>query len=211
MKASNDNAAKIIGIMGASGCGKTHYLRAQLAKKKRRRTLIWSPKEAVDNYASFYPNSVVVRSAGEVINIMREAGKSKEFHIVFRPRLNRKIDAAQFNVVCKAAMVSEPLTFIAEELHTVTLPSWSPDGWGELTMMGRGYGHEVFGLSQRPASVDKDFFGNLSLLHVGRMAFDDDAKAVAKALRVPAAQVMDLSGFGWIEPDMLNGKVTDSP
>ena len=72
-------------------------------------------------------------------------------------------------------------------------------------MMGRGYGVEVFALSQRPASIDKDFFSNMSMLHVGRMNFDDDVKTCAKALRVPVVEVQNLTGFKWIERDILAG------
>lgn len=203
----NAHGAKVTAIMGSTGCGKSFYLRSVLAKRKRRRTLIWSPKEAIDNYAGLYPGSVVVTTAAETLALLKAAGKG-EFHIVFKPRLNRTADAAQFGAVCKMAMLARDVTFIAEELHTVTKPSWAPDGWSELIMMGRGYGAEVFGLSQRPASVDKDFFGNVSLIHCGRMAYDDDAKAVASALGVKPAEVLALTGHQWIERDILSGKIT---
>jgi DNA helicase HerA-like ATPase len=203
----NANTAKVIAIMGSTGSGKSHFLRRLLAKRKRRRTLIWSPKEAIDNYAALYQGSLVVSSAVEVLEALKRAGKG-EVHIVFKPRLIRRVDEAQFGAVCKLAMAARDMTVIVEEMHTVTRPSWAPDGWSELIMMGRGYGAEVFGLSQRPASVDKDFFGNLSMIHVGRMAYDDDAKVVARALAVKPQDVMALTGYQWIERDILTGKVT---
>lgn len=207
MTDGNANSAKVTAIMGATGCGKTTVLRKDLAKKKRKRTIIWSPKEPIDNYAAMYPGSVVVSSASEVLKLVKAAGKG-EFHIVFKPRLNRKIDEAQFGMVCKIAMAARNVTFIADELHTVTRPTWAPDGWSELIMMGRGYGTEVFGLSQRPASVDKDFFSNCSVIHTGRLGFDDDAKVLAKSLRVKVEEVMNLTGFQWIRNDKLTGKIT---
>lgn len=203
----NSNTAKVIAIMGSTGSGKSFFLRRLLAKRKRRRTLIWSPKEAIDNYAALYTGSLVVSSAVEVLDALRKAGKG-EVHIVFKPRLIRRVDEAQFGAVCKLAMAARDMTVIVEEMHTVTRPSWAPDGWSELIMMGRGYGAEVFGLSQRPASVDKDFFGNLSMIHVGRMAYDDDAKVVARALAVKPQDVMALTGYQWIERDILTGKIT---
>ena len=201
----NENAAKVIGIMGATGCGKSHFLRACLARPARKRTLIWSPKEAIDNYAALYPGSKVHTTANGVLQALKSAG-SGPVHIVFKPTLNRKKDQALFGVVCKMAMKARNITVVAEEVHTVTMPSWAPDGWSELIMMGRGYGVEVFALSQRPASIDKDFFSNMSLLHVGRMNFDDDVKTCAKALRVPVAEVQNLTGYAWIERDILSGK-----
>lgn len=207
MTNGNTNTAKVTAIMGATGCGKTTTLRALLAKPKRKRTIVWSPKEPIDNYAALYAGSVVVNSAAEVLRLVKAAGKG-EFHIVFRPRLNREVDQAQFGAVCKIAMAARNVTMVVDELHTVTRPSWAPDGWSELIMMGRGYGCEVFGLSQRPASVDKDFLSNASMVHTGRLAFADDAKAVAKSLTVPWMDVMNLSGFQWVRRDILTGKVT---
>lgn len=206
MTTGNSHAAKVTAIMGSTGCGKSHFLRSVLAKPKRKRTLIWSPKEAIDNYAAMYPGSIVVTTAAQTLDALKKAGRGP-VHIVFKPRLNRKADEAQFGAVCKMAMLARDITFIAEELHTVTKPSWAPDGWSELIMMGRGYGAEVFGLSQRPASVDKDFFGNVSLIHCGRMAYADDAKAVASALGVKPQEVMALTGHQWIERDILSGQV----
>ena len=207
MSKGNTNTAKVTAIMGATGCGKTTTLRALLAKPKRRRTIVWSPKEPIDNYAALYAGSVVVNSASEVLRLVKAAGRG-EFHLVFRPRLNREVDQAQFGAVCKIAMAARNVTLVVDELHTVTRPSWAPDGWSELIMMGRGYGCEVFGLSQRPASIDKDFMSNSSMVHTGRLAYADDAKAVAKTLTVPWQDVMGLTGFQWIRRDILSGEVT---
>ena len=207
MNKGNTNSAKVTAIMGATGCGKTTTLRTLLAKPRRKRTIVWSPKEPIDNYAALYPGSVVVNSASEVLRLVKAAGKG-EMHIVFRPRLSREVDQAQFGAICKIAMAARNVTVVVDELHTVTRPSWAPDGWSELIMMGRGYGCEVFGLSQRPASVDKDFLSNASMVQTGRLAFADDAKAVAKSLTVPWQDVMNLSGYQWIRRDILTGKVT---
>lgn len=201
----NANAAKVVGIMGATGCGKSYFLRQAMARPARQRTLIWSPKEAIDNYAGMYPGSIVCTTASRVLEVIKRAGRGP-FHIVFKPTLDRVKDQALFGVVCKIAMAARNITVVAEEVHTVTRPSWAPDGWSELIMMGRGYGVEVFALSQRPASIDKDFFSNMSMLHVGRMNFDDDVKTCAKALRVPVADVQNLSGHQYIERDILSGK-----
>lgn len=203
----NQHTAKVIGIMGATGCGKSWFLRKCLGRPARKRTLIWSPKEAIDRYADMYPGTVVCKTASAVLLALKRAGNGP-VHIVFVPTLNRKKDQALFGVVCKMAMAARNITVVAEEVHTVTMPSWAPDGWSELIMMGRGYGVEVFALSQRPASIDKDFFSNMSMLHVGRMNFDDDVKTCAKALRVPVNDVANLSGYQWIERDILSGKTS---
>lgn len=208
--AGNANVATIVAIMGASGSGKTYTLRGKLAKlpaRLQRRTIIWSPKEPADRYVDLYPGSKVVRSAAEVLRIVQAAGPSGEFHIVFWPRLVRSVDAAQFDAVCKIAMAARNVTMVADELHTVTMASWSPDGWSQLVMMGRAYGCAVFGLSQRPANMDKDFLGNCTVVRTARLSYEADCTALAKALRVPVSQVAGLTGYQWIERDMQTGQV----
>jgi len=205
---SNALEAKFIGIFGTTGCGKTHELKRRLGKPKRRRTLFWSPKEPIDNYAAFYPDSTIVRTASEVLEVLRRAGRRGEFHAVFVPTLNRKKDEALFSLVCSMLMAAGNLTLIVDELHTVTTPTNAPDGWAKLNFMGRGYGVEVFGLSQRPASVDKAFIGSLSTLVVKRLSYPADQKKLAQALGLPAADVANLTGYQFFEKNFATGKIT---
>ena len=78
----NSNSAKVYAIMGATGCGKTHFLRKMLARPSRKRTVIWSPKEPIDNYAALYPGSKVVNTVGGVLAELRRGGK-RPGHIGF--------------------------------------------------------------------------------------------------------------------------------
>lgn len=204
MAKGNANAATVVAIMGATGSGKTSELRRRVGKP--RRSIIWSPKEDIDNYAGMFGGTVCT-TAGEVLELLKAAG-SGSVHIVFKPRLVRSIDEAQFGVVCQMAMLARNITFIGDELHTVTQPNRAPDGWRKLVMMGRGYGAKVYGLSQRPASVDKDFLGNVSAIHVRRLAYEADAKACAAALGVPYREVLALNGYAWIERNMATGKIS---
>jgi len=206
----NNNAAKVVGIMGATGSGKSYTLRQFLARSKiaKHRSIFWSPKEAIDRYQDLYPGSVVCTTTTAVLNEVKRAGPKGACHVVFVPTLNKKKDKALFGVVCKIAKAAGNIALIAEEIGTVVEPNGGADGWYELVTMGRAYGVEMFALSQRPASIDKDFFSNMSLLHVGRMNYDDDVKVCAKALRVPATDVANLVGYQWIERDILTGKTT---
>lgn len=208
---SNDKAPRFVAIMGATGCGKTTELKARLAKlpkAKQKRTFVWSPKEPLDNYAALYPNSRIVRTAQEVLDVLRKAGKNGAFHLVFQPTLSRKKDEALFDVVCKMLLAARECILIVDELHSVTEPARAPDGWAKLCFMGRGYGLEVFGLSQRPASVDKAFMGSLSEIHVGRLSHPPDHKVVAEILGVDREEVAALVGYQAIQRDMLTGKIT---
>jgi ribosomal protein S28E/S33 len=205
---SNALEAEIVGIFGTTGCGKTHELKRRLGKPKRRRTLFWSPKEAIDNYAAFYPNSIIVRTASEVLEVLRRAGKRGDFHMVFVPPFNRKKDEALFSLVCLMMLAAGNLSMITDELHTVTSPTNAPDGWAKLCLMGRGFGVKIFGVSQRPASVDKAFIGSLSTLVVKRLSYPEDQKTLAKALGLPVADVANLTGYQFYEKNFATGKIT---
>lgn len=204
----NTLEAQFIAIMGSTGCGKTTELKKRLAKKKRPRTFVWSPKEALDNYAALYAGSVVVRTASEVLDVLRVAGRRGAFHLVFQPTLDQKRDMALFDVVCRMLLAVGNLTLVVDELHSVTSASNAPHGWRKLNFMGRGYGIHVFGLSQRPASVDKAFMGSLSAIHCGRLPHPPDQKTVAEILGVDRSEVAGLVGYQAIQRDMLTGKVT---
>lgn len=204
---SNALEASIHAFIGSAGSGKTTRAKKLLMKKKRSRTMIWSPKEAIDNYASYYAGSVICTTAKEVLDIVKAAGKGS-FHIVVKPRLVRSLDEALFHVFCKIAMAARNCVVMVDEIHTVTKPSWAPDGWSELVMMGRGYGVMIIGMSQRPASMDKDFLGNTSTINCGRLSYPEDRKAVARAIGVKIEEMQALNGYMWLERDNLTGKIT---
>lgn len=207
----NTQAAHFECIIGNTGTGKTTELKRRLEKipaANKRRVLVWSPKEPVDNYAALWPDAVRVSSAEQVRQALKKAGMRGGFRLVFVPTLNRKRDAAQFDVVCKMLLAVGSATLIVDELHTVTEASRAVDGWVKVNFMGRAFGLWVFGLSQRPASIDKAFMGSLSFLHVGRLSYPDDQKTCAEFLGVPWAEVAALSGFACIQRDMISGKVT---
>ena len=207
MADGNGLEAEFHALIGTTGCGKTYELKKRLKKLKPRRTLIWSPKERIDNYAAFYPKSIVVTTASEVLHILRQAGKTGGFHIVFKSTLNQKKDTELFNVVCKGLMWAGNVVLVAEELHTVTTASHACDGWRHICFMGRGFGLHVFGLSQRPASVDKAFMASLSSVWVGRLEELSDQKVMAGKLKVPLEEVTALIGYGSIFRNNINGEI----
>jgi len=205
--AGNEQAARFEAIIGATGSGKSHELKRRLKLRKRRRILCWSPKEIIDNYAAFLDGATVCRTTSEVLKIVGGAGKRGAFCVVFVPTLSRKADEAAFNVFCKIALAAGNLTMIVEEVHSVTTPSRAVDGWAKLNFMGRGYGVEVFGLSQRPASVDKAFMGSLSFCHCGRLPYPEDQKTMAKTLGITAAELARLTGFDAIQKNFVTGEI----
>lgn len=205
--AGNDQEARFEAILGVTGSGKSTELKRRLKLRKRGRILCWSPKERIDNYAGFFKGSRVVRTIAEVLKIVQAAGPSGKFCIVFVPTLSRKSDEIAFDVFCKIALAAGNLTLLVEELHSVTTASHAVDGWAKLNFMGRGFGVEVIGLSQRPASVDKAFMGSLSFCHCARLPFPDDQKTMAKTLGVPVAAIAALTGYQAIQKNMITGEL----
>lgn len=194
----NARSARIVAVFGATGTGKSIWTIQQLRKPKRNRLLIWSPKEAQDGHAVTF-NAPAVDTVREAFAVMSPAGTTSPFRLVFRPSINRKTAVKQFDAICAAVLKLGNITLVVEELHTVTQPSWAPDQWSALVLMGRAAGVEIFALSQRPASVDKDLFSNVSMIHAGRVSYEDDAKVLGRVLLVPPSDLLTLPDLHYIE------------
>jgi len=210
-KTGNDKAAHFVAIIGTTWCGKSTELKRRLAQKRRPRVMVWSPKEPLDRYVDFFPGAQLLRSMSEVLDAVGKAGKRGKFALVFQPTLSRAKDEAAFSLFCKIALAAGSLTLVVEELHSVTKPSSAPDGWSKLCFMGRGYGVEVFGLSQRPASVDKAFMGSLSACHCGRLSYPEDQKTMAKAMGISIGDIAGLTGYQAMQKDFSTGKTSRLP
>lgn len=195
------NKAQIIAVMGASGSGKSTFIKRTLSKPKPARLMVWDP---MGEYSAF---GQVYSSMGALVDMLGKIGAGK-FSVVFQPAANEKARAKQFDVFCGLAMALGNLTFVAEELKFVTRPGYAPIRWSAVTMTGRHKGLRVIGASQRPASIDKDFLGNCTKIRTGRLAYPEDIRAVSKAMQVPEAQIAALMPLEWIEKDMSSGKVT---
>ena len=193
----NANRAEIVAVMGMTGTGKTQWLIQRISKPKRRRLLVWSPKEVIDQYGARFRGAVVT-SAEDMRQRMIKAGTGPVC-LVFSPPGARKKDTGLFSSFCEIARAAGNLTVIVEELHTVTQPSAAPDGWSKLCLMGRGYGVEIYALSQRPASCDKDFFGNCTMYHTGRLGYLEDAIVMGRLLNVAPTTIMELPDLHYLE------------
>ena len=200
---TNEHRAEIVFVAGMTGTGKTQWTLQRLARPKRKRLMIWSPKEPIDQYGARFGGQVV-RTALDCHRVIKAAGRGPVC-LVFWPTGVRKKDELLFSMFCTIAMEARNMCVLVDELHTVTRPSWAPEGWSKLNLMGRGFGTSIYALSQRPASVDKDFFGNCSMYHSGRLGFEDDAKVMARLLGVPPADLLTLPDLHYIEREPRAG------
>lgn len=193
------NQARIMAVLGASGSGKSTFLKREISKPANKsRLLIWDPMK------EYGAHGQAVTTAADLL-----AGlKGKRFALVFQPSTEPKARVLQFDFLCRAALAAGNLTMVVEELRFVTTPSRAPMGWAQVCLTGRHAGLVVFGASQRPASIDKDFLGNCSKVRTGRLTYPEDVRAVAAAARIPAVQIDVLKPLEWIEKDLSTGKTT---
>ena len=190
--------ARIVACMGASESGKSAHVKQLIAAERPERLAVW---DRMDEYGAF------AKSAPSLAALVA-AVRSPRFAVRFVPSGDRKLRARQFDVFCTAAYMVGNLFMVAEELNSVTTASHAPGPWQDCTSRGRHRGLQVFGLSQRPAGVDKDFFGNATCVRTGRLNQGSDIDVMADVLMVPRQEVAALLPLQWIERDMKTGIVT---
>lgn len=200
---SRARQAEIIAVMGASGSGKTSYVMAELRSRKPSRLLVWDTKREFAEEGFAQP----VGTLGEVVDAVAGAGRRGGFAISYQPQGDDKAMKKQFDLFCRVAFAAKDLTLVAEELADVTTASHAVSGWRRCTSMGRTEGLTIYGLSQRPASVDKHFWGNASMIRTGRLNFDADIKTMSACIGVQPEEVRALKPLQWIARDMLKGEV----
>ncbi|MFT3665571.1 hypothetical protein [Piscinibacter sp.] len=175
------NRPRIEAYIGASGSGKGVSVNARLRELTPRRLLIWDPRNEYDAYAR------AVHSLPELVKAFQKAGAGG-VRVRYVPGAALKLDDA-FDVVCKLAFNAGELVFVAEELSDVTTASRAPASWRQVITQGRHRALHVLGCAQRPALIDKTFLGNATYIRCFTLRYDDDRRAMAKALDVPQAQV----------------------
>lgn len=197
-----DAKANIEGVLGSAGSGKSSYVKQQLRKRPPKRLLVFDPEGEWGEFGR------VTGSLQDVIAGCEAAKATGGLRIVFEPSPDPATAMKQFDVFCRIAFAAERVKFVVDELKLVTTPSRSPVGWGMLSGRGRKRGIEIYGLSQRPASIDKDFLGNCSAIRTGRLTYEEDRRNVARFLGVTPDEIAALIDHQWIRRDMLTGQVT---
>lgn len=190
--------ASITAVLGATGTGKSTWINRRFLKPIPKRLLIWSHKP---DYARLSPQ---VHDLGEVIRGMG----AKNFRFNFCPSWDAKLRAAQFDLFCRAALAAGALTVIVEELHMVTSPSWAPGPWQQLSCLGRAYGVELVGTSQRPAHMDKDFLSNCTDVVSFRVNEKNAQRTMGEALGVSPEEVRLLPNYKFFHRDHVKNTLT---
>lgn len=179
--------ADIRAVLGATGTGKSHYVKAQLAKA--RRLLVWDIEDEYRDLPAVQLN--------ELLPLMHGGKKPGRYRFICSGDAATR--AKQFDIFCRLAFNLGNVLVVVEELRFVTMPSRAPEGWALLTLRGRKRGVKIIGTSQRPAQIDKDFLGNCTLIRCGALEYPADRAAVAPVLRCRVEDIAALSGHRFIE------------
>lgn len=180
--ASTRNKADIVAVIGASGTGKSSYIKRDLLRNFAR-LIVWSPLEETDDYAGFCGGVVVRGKITELVAQVKAGAKA----IVYVPTGDDAAVKKQFDMFCRVVWELDGSTVLVEELSRVTMASWSPPAWRNLSTAGRHKGLTIIGVSQRPANIDKDFLGNCTEIRCYRVNYDRDAAVMADALGLSTA------------------------
>ena len=188
----------MIAVLGVTGCGKSSWVKQHLQRDRRRRALIWDFK------SEYFVRDETAHTA-ELVTMLSSVPDGEPFTIAFHPTMHANVRAKQFDLFCRVAFEVRDLTVVVEELKFVTKANWAPAPWAMLTMTGRDRGIHVIGTSTRPASIDKDFFGNATVIHAGRLVFPEDVQVVAKAMVVDPVVLQPLADLEYWERNKQTG------
>lgn len=195
------NRAKLDAIFGAQESGKSSLMKIETVRAKPARLVVWDPKR---EYARF---GQVTSSMRELVELVLGAPR---FAAVYQPppaAMHRKALRDRFDLFCKAAVQAGRLRLVVDELADVTDPGWAPAGWEIVTRQGRHASLEIQAASQRPADVDKSFYGNATRVVVFRLNADGDLDRMARVMRRPIDELASLAPLEYLERDMRSGAV----
>lgn len=189
--------ASIRAYVGGSGFGKSLSVLAYLRATRPAKLLVWDPQDECAGIAQAVDlERMIVASAGArfALRHVPPSGAS-------RADLEER-----FALFCDIAYVSPGATVYVEELSGVTTASHAPPAWRRLCVRGRHQGLTVIGCAQRPAQVDKDFFGNCTVVRCfGGLRYSADADAMARLMRVSPDVLDALPPRAFVERDFLAG------
>lgn len=170
-------------VIGASGSGKSTYIKGLQAVRDARRFVVWDPD---GEYR--VPH---VGSPRELLAVLRKAGFGP-----VRVGLHMSPSPEAFGQFCALVLAvshaAAPLLCLVEELADVTSPAKAAQAWGELIRRGRKYGVRLVAASQRPQEIDKTVFSQCAARWCGRLETDADRRYMSRTLDVKPEELAAL-------------------
>lgn len=204
------NDAFIGAVIGASGSGKSAFVKIRI--RHMQRLMIWDPMNEYGRESGI--NATLCKDLRTMVKVI---GKEKTFAVRYVPMGSEKQLAERFAVFCALAFAIGDLCMVIEEIQQVTQAGRAPAEWSNCTLRGRHRGLRIYGITQRPALVDKNFFSNATEIRCGRLNFAADVTTMDNVLNIKAARPMlrgevvnsvaDLRPLEYVSRDMATGAV----
>jgi hypothetical protein len=191
---------RITYVVGYSGSGKTTVLR-ELTRASRR-LLVWDGK---GEWGTAWGCRVVTHPQ-ELVKLI--APGAPPARVSYRVPVSRE-SFEQFARLAWLYCQAHGGDLLIEELADVTTSSKAPLSWGEICRKSRGFGSNVYAVTQRPQEVDKTVQGNASVTIVGLMPDFLDARYCAlRLVSCKPEQVAALKPYQFIQRDARAGQVS---
>ena len=180
-KLSNNNHI----IVGASGSGKSAFLRKNIDFKQPR-IVAWDPDEDFR-----LPR---VRSLKTFISLAKKQGFGKiRCALTIEPNEENFEQWAQ--VVFAICHAKAPITVLADEIADVTKVAKASLHWGQLSRKIRKYGGKLYACTQRPEECDKTIFNQAHVKWVGALGSTAAYKKMAQEMDIPLMQLKNLQNI----------------
>lgn len=178
-------------VLAASEQGKGVWLKGWLQATKPARLLVWDRNDEYSDHAERAPTL-----AG-----LHAACRAPAFRLRYVPRARTgKRLQDEFEAFCMVAFEAGRAVVVVEELADVTSASFAPPAWRQLNTRGRHHkALHIIGLSQTPATIDKAFLANATMLHVGYLGTAAHRRAVAEELDCDPDRIKALQRFEFLQ------------
>lgn len=184
-------------VIGASGSGKSSYIKQHPEVRDAQRLLIWDPD---------HEYRVTHTARREQLRAACAKAGFGPLRLAFSPAAPTRED---FDFFCSVAFAmghaAAPLVVIVEELADVTGSGKASDSWGALVRRARKYGVKLICASQRPQEIDKTVFSQCGTHWCGVLRTPRDRVAMAGVLGVTPADLESIKPLEYFLKDG-NGK-----
>ena len=202
------NLAEIVVAIGATGSGKSTWIKSLLPSADRPRLIAFDPLGEYSR-ALGIPQTSDWTIAARVCMALAQDPK-REIRLAYVPPLwDHKKRRAQFGRLCRLVHAAGNMALIVEEAHLVCEPGQGNEqNWTTLVATARHRKVSVFVSAQRPAMLDKTTIDNLTALRVFKIASAPSRKYLAEILGTKPEVIGAIQKLEFIEYNSNTGELT---